>query len=239
MQGCALGLGAVPNVGGPLGADYATETRIARTEFGYAYLETYRGKSLGDGPNLPFGVSGGVMPSVMVLFPAGNPSAPTATSTGLGLTAHGDLYVPMPFNINGTGLGLTVQYQYGYVDAAYLGGYVVGARQHGVMGFLGTGFGPVGFELGAGGLFAGQAGVGVGGNFLDDSAFSLGSADTAGVRTALRTTLFFSGGGVLQLKSAVRVELGYQALFAAQRVQGVPMTLGAFNAGFEFLFSIF
>lgn len=247
-SGCALGFGAIPNTRSPVGASRSTEQRVVGGGPGYVTVETYSGPGLNEGFHLPIGLSGGMQPSFTVLFPHGTESSPKEAVASVGWVAHADLYVPITgWSSDGElsvgselpPLGLTLQYQYGYMDGDYAGGFGLGARHHGVLGYFGIGLGPIGLELGGGGLFGGTVGLGGRGNVLSDSAFSLAQSSAAGFRTSARFTLFISGGGFLQMKTAVRLETGYQHLFAATTAPGLPLSYGGFNAGFELVISFF
>jgi hypothetical protein len=246
-SGCALGFGAIPNATSPAGASRSTEMSIVGSGPGYVILQEYSGPALGEGFNLPIGVSGGVQPSLTVLLPVATESSPRQAVASVGWIAHADLYVPLTgwngsegvFASKGPNLGITLQYQQGFMDGDYVGGFGLGSRHHGVLGYLGIGLGPIGIELGGGGLFEGRVGVGGRGNVLNDTAFTFAQSPASGFRTSARFTLFISGGGFLQMKTALRLETGYQHLFAASTAPGLPLSLGGFNAGFELVISFF
>ena len=244
-SGCALGFGRLGNVSSPVGASQATESRVVGTTVDGTHLlvQDYAGASLDEGFHLPVGLSGGVMPTFTVTMPGSSPSFAGEGGVGLGWVAHGDLFVPLTGwsddADDSVGLGVTLQYQFRYQTLDYLGGFGLGSRQHGVMGYFGIDLGPVGVELGAGGLFGGLVGVGGRGDVLSDGAFTYASAPASGLRTAVRGTLFISGGGFLQMKTGVRLEAGYQHLWAAAPPPGVPPRVGSFSLGAELVFSFF
>ena len=95
LSGCALGFGAVPNATSPAGASASTEGRIVGGGPGYVLVQEYSGPALGEGFNLPVGVSGGVQPSLTVLIPEATQSSPRQAVTSVGWIAHADLYVPI------------------------------------------------------------------------------------------------------------------------------------------------
>lgn len=224
-----------------MGPSRATEQRVVGGGPGFVLVESYQGLALGEGFNLPIGVSGGMLPTVSFVTPEGTDTSPQQGGPRLGWTLHGDLFLPgFRLTKDGPTLGLTLQYQYGYKDLEYAGGFGLGSRQHGVLGFLGVDFGGLGLELGAGGLFDGAVGVGARGNVADDRAFSFGQAPTGGFRTATRATLFISGGGYLQMKTAIRLEAGYQRVQTLSTPPpGVPLALRAFDVGGELVITFF
>lgn len=237
LSSCALGVGAIPNVSSTVGASRATEQEVVGSGPGYILVRAVSGKALNEGFHLPIGLSAGMMPSLTIFLPGGGPSSPLQATTSVGWTAHADLYIPVPLE-RGPTLGVTLQYLNDSMSGRWAGDFELSSRSHGVMGFVGVGLGPIGLELGGGGLFLGKAGVGDVGNILADDR-SLISSDASGFRAALRATLFISGGGDLQMKTAVRLQAGYQHLFTATQIPAVSPGVGGLHFGFDLMLSFF